>query len=64
MALSRERVDKTLLIYNMPPGSTESTLFVPSNDPGDYANDYLFSPQAIPVITNHTRSVARSRIPS
>ncbi|MBV8133433.1 MAG: hypothetical protein JO282_13115 [Alphaproteobacteria bacterium] len=64
-ALSKERVDKTLLIYNMPPGAVEATLFVPSNDPGDYANDYLFSPHVIPIITNHTpvrRALSRSEL--
>ncbi len=63
--LSKEPVDKTLLIYNLPPGATESTLFVPSDDPGDYANDYFFSPQVIPVITNHTpvrRALSRSEL--
>jgi hypothetical protein len=62
---SKQRVDKTLLIYNMPPGATEATLFVPSNDPGDYANDYLFSPQVMPIITNHTpvrRALSRSEL--
>jgi hypothetical protein len=63
--LSKEPVDKTLLIYNLPPGATESTLFVPSDDPGDYANDYFFSPQVMPVITNHTpvrRALSRSEL--
>ena len=62
---SKERVDKTLLIYNMPPGATEARLFVPSSDPGDYANDYLFSPQVMPIITNHTpvrRALSRSEL--
>jgi mono/diheme cytochrome c family protein len=63
--LSKEPIDKTLLIYNLPPGATESTLFAPSNDPGDYANDYFFSPQVMPVITNHTpvrRALSRSEL--
>jgi hypothetical protein len=63
--LPKERVDKTLLIYNIPPGATEATLFVPSSDKGDYANDYLFSPQAMPIITNHTpvrRALSRSEL--
>jgi hypothetical protein len=63
--LSTEPVDKTLLMYTLPPGATESTLFVPSDDPGDYANDYFFSPQIIPVITNHTpvrRALSRSEL--
>jgi hypothetical protein len=63
--LSKERVDKTLLIYNMPPGATEATLFAPSGDPGDYANDYLFSPEVMPIITNHTpvrRALSRSEL--
>jgi hypothetical protein len=63
--LSKEQVDKTLLIYNIPPGATEATLFVPSTDPGDYADDYLFSPQVMPIITNHTpvrRALSRSEL--
>src|SRR5215472_5266453 len=63
--LSKEKVDKTLLIYNVPPGATEATLFVPSSDPGDYGNDYLFSPQAMPIITSHTavrRALSRSEL--
>jgi hypothetical protein len=63
--LSRESIDKTLLIYNIPPGATEATLFVPASDPGDFANDYLFSPQAMPIITNHTpvrRALSRSEL--
>jgi hypothetical protein len=65
MELTRQPVDKTLLIYNLPPGTTESTLFVPASDPGDYANDYFFSPQAMPIITNHTpvrRALSRSEL--
>lgn len=62
---SKERIDKTLLINNMPPGATEARLFVPASDPGDYANDYLFSPQVMPIITNHTpvrRALSRSEL--
>ncbi|HET7882859.1 MAG TPA: hypothetical protein VFL55_18390 [Acetobacteraceae bacterium] len=60
-----QAIDKTLLLYNLPPGTTESTLFVPAGDPGDYANDYFFSPQAMPIITNHTpvrRALSRSEL--
>src|SRR5260370_970147 len=63
--LSRQKVDKTLLIYNLPPGSTEATLFDPADLLGDYANDYFFSPEAIPIITNHTpvrRALSRSEL--
>ena len=63
--LSKQKVDKTLLLYNLPPGSTEATLFDPADLPGDYANDYFFSPEAIPVITNHTpvrRALSRSEL--
>jgi hypothetical protein len=63
--LSKEQIDKTLLIYNVAPGATEAALFVPSSDPGDYANDYLFSPQVMPIITNHTpvrRALSRSEL--
>jgi len=65
VALSKQMVDKTLLINNLPPGSAESTLFNPANAPGDYGNDYFFSPQAIPIITNHTparRALSRSEL--
>jgi hypothetical protein len=65
IALSRQKVDKTLLIYNLPPGSVEATLFNSADSPGDYANDYFFSPQAIPIITNHTpvrRALSRSEL--
>lgn len=63
--LSRHTVDKTLLIYNLPPGATEATLFNSADLPGDYANDYFFSPQTIPIITNHTpirRALSRSEL--
>jgi len=62
---TKQAIDKTLLIYNLPPGATESTMFVPADDPGDYANDYFFSPQAMPIITNHTpvrRALSRSEL--
>jgi hypothetical protein len=65
VALSKQKVDKTLLLYNLPPGSTEATLFDPADLPGDYANDYFFSPEAIPIITNHTparRALSRSEL--
>ena len=65
VALSKQTVDKTLLLYNLPPGSTEATLFNATSDPGDYANDYFFSPEAIPIITNHTpvrRALSRSEL--
>jgi len=65
IALSRQKVDKTLLIDNLPPGSVEATLFNSADSPGDYANDYFFSPQAIPIITNHTpvrRALSRSEL--
>jgi hypothetical protein len=62
---SEERVDKTLLLYSLPPGATEATLFNPANSASDYANDYFFSPEAIPIITNHTpvrRALSRSEL--
>ena len=64
-ALSRQKVDKTLLIDSLPPGSTEATMFNSADLPGDYANDYFFSPQTIPIITNHTpvrRALSRSEL--
>jgi hypothetical protein len=65
VSLSKQKVDKTLLLYNLPPGSTEATLFQSSGASGDYANDYFFSPEAIPIITNHTpvrRALSRSEL--
>jgi hypothetical protein len=65
IALSKRKIDKTLLLDNLPPGSTEATLFNSADLPGDYANDYFFSPQAIPIITNHTpvrRALSRSEL--
>lgn len=65
VALSKQKIDKTLLLYNLPPGTTEATLFNPADLPGDYANDYFFSPEAIPIITNHTpvrRALSRSEL--
>jgi hypothetical protein len=62
---SKEPIDKTLLLYNVPPGATESTMFVPAGSTGDYGNDYFFSPQAMPIITNHTparRALSRSEL--
>lgn len=60
-----QKVDKTLLLYNLPPGATEATLFQTSGSSGDYANDYFFSPEAMPIITNHTpvrRALSRSEL--
>jgi hypothetical protein len=66
VALSKQKVDKTLLLYNLPPGTTEATLFNPADlRGGDYKNDYFFSPEAIPIITNHTpvrRALSRSEL--
>jgi hypothetical protein len=65
LKLTGQRVDKTLLLYSLPPGATEATLFNPSNTASDYANDYFFSPEAIPIITNHTpvrRALSRSEL--
>lgn len=47
-------VDKTLLAYSLPPGTSESTFVGRTGTLGAYANDYFFSPQAIPIISNHT----------
>jgi hypothetical protein len=46
-------VDKTMLLYSMPDGATEATL-IQAPDTGGFANDFLFSPVAIPNITRHT----------
>lgn len=46
-------VDKTPLLYLMPPGTGESTITRTSGEGGLYDNDYMFSPTAIPNVTHH-----------
>jgi hypothetical protein len=46
-------VDKSLILYNVPPGTGEHTL-VRHQDGSMYGNDYLFSPSAFPIVTRHT----------
>jgi hypothetical protein len=49
-----EFVDKTLLLYSVPPGTGEHTLVRAPNDGSIYGNDQFFSPSAFPIITRHT----------
>ena len=48
-----KKVDKTALLYLIPPGATESRMARTAKEGGIYDNDYIFSPVAIPNITNH-----------
>jgi len=60
-----ELVDKTMLLYSIPPGLGENTIVRLASDGSIYANDYLFSPTAIPDITRHTplrRALARTEM--
>lgn len=47
-------VDKTWLLFSVPPGTGEHSLVRESFDGSHTANDHLFSPIAIPIITRHT----------
>ena len=47
------KVDKTPLLYLMPAGTGESTITRTHGEGGLYDNDYMFSPVAIPNVTNH-----------
>jgi len=58
-------VDKTQLIWAVPNGTGEASLVRGADDGSRYANDYLFSPIAIPIITRHTpvrRALSRSEM--
>ena len=46
-------VDKTSLIYHLPAGAAEAKLIRTAGEGGLYDNDYVFSPVAIPNVTNH-----------
>lgn len=46
-------VDKTALVYHLPAGTAEATLIRTAGEGGLYDNDYVFSPTAIPNVTNH-----------
>jgi hypothetical protein len=46
-------VDKTRLLFAVPPGTGEHNLVRHAGDGSPYANDNLFSPIAIPIITRH-----------
>lgn len=46
-------VDKTPLLYLMPAGTGESTITRTHAEGSLYDNDYMFSPVAIPNVTNH-----------
>ncbi|MES2089773.1 MAG: hypothetical protein V4532_07335 [Pseudomonadota bacterium] len=47
------KVDKTPLLYLMPAGTAEAALTRTAGEGNLYDNDYLFSPTAIPNVTNH-----------
>lgn len=49
-----ETVDKRQLLFAIPKGTGENSLVRLADDGSRYANDGLFSPIAIPVITRHT----------
>ena len=46
-------VDKTALLYLMPAGTAEASLTRTAGEGNLYDNDYMFSPTAIPNVTNH-----------
>jgi len=48
-----KKVDKTPLLYLMPGGTAEAALTRTAGEGNLYDNDYLFSPTAIPNVTNH-----------
>ena len=48
-----KKVDKTALLYLMPGGTAEAALTRTAGEGSLYDNDYLFSPTAIPNVTNH-----------
>lgn len=48
-----KQVDKTALLYLMPAGATEAVLTRTAGEGTQYDNDYIFSPVAIPNVTNH-----------
>ncbi|MFT3859297.1 MAG: hypothetical protein QM742_17930 [Aquabacterium sp.] len=48
-----KKVDKTALLYLMPAGTAEATLTRTAGEGNLNDNDYLFSPTAIPNVTNH-----------
>ena len=52
-ASGKARVDKTPLMYLMPPGTGEATITRTAGEGGLYDNDYMFNPTAIPNVTFH-----------
>jgi hypothetical protein len=48
-----KQVDKTALLYLMPAGATEAVLTRTAGEGTQYDNDYIFSPVAIPNVTNY-----------
>ena len=48
-----KNVDKTALLYHMPAGAAEATITRTAGEGTLYDNDYMFSPIAIPNVTNH-----------
>lgn len=60
-----EEGDKSQLIYHMPAAGTENAIIREAGDGSRYANDYLFAPVTIPIITRHTpirRALARTEL--
>jgi hypothetical protein len=58
-------LDKTMVLYNVPTGTADMSLARSNliDSENFYHNDFLFSPAAIPIITNHTpvrRALSRS----
>src|SRR5690606_27379136 len=53
-AASEAPIDRTAMIFNLPRGTAEMTTLSKAESASPYANDYLLSPQAIPILTNHT----------
>lgn len=47
------KVDKTPLLYHMPPGTAEAAMTRKAGVGTIYDNDYVFSPTAIPNVTNY-----------
>lgn len=52
-APGKKKVDKTAMLYLMPGGTAESTITRTAGEGTLYDNDYIFSPIAIPNVTNH-----------
>ena len=51
---SKQPIDRSLVLMNMPRGTAEMTTLQDAGSPTPYANDYFLSPMSIPILTNHT----------